>query len=71
MKPPKPGGLIANIANALIDHRPLLALPRWRVLADIRATYGCGEFTAREAYALARVAGRVRRCQTTHTGARA
>lgn len=47
--------LIASIANALFDNADLLALPRPRVIADIRATYRCGDDTAIKAYSLARV----------------
>lgn len=59
--------LIAIIANALIDHAPVLALPRWRVMADIREKYRCSEVTAREAYALARIAGKMRHKRNTNT----
>jgi len=52
---------VAAIANALIDCRDVLALPRWMVLAGIRARFGCGDGTAREAYALARVEAHARR----------
>jgi len=53
--------LIAAIANALFDNAAVLDLPRWRVYLDIREKYGCGDNTAREAYALARVIAHRRR----------
>ena len=57
--------LIAIIANELFDNAPVFDLPRWRVHADIRAKYGCGDFTAREAYALGRlVSGQRKRRHT-------
>jgi len=51
---------IARIANALIDNDAMLSLPRWRVMSDIRERFGCCESVAREAFALARVEGRLR-----------
>lgn len=55
----------ALIANALIANAPILALPRWRVMADIRQRFGCCESIAREAYALARIEGRMRQRRWT------
>jgi hypothetical protein len=52
---------IASIANALVTHRDVLALPRWRVVADVRERFHCCDSTAREAYALARTAAHARK----------
>lgn len=51
--------LVATIANELLQHRAVLALPRPTVMADVRERFGCSDHTARDAYALARVESRV------------
>ena len=43
-----------RIASELSANRPMLALPRWRIIADIRQRFGCGDCTARTAVAMAR-----------------
>jgi hypothetical protein len=61
---------IASIANELVTHRDVLALPRWRVVADVRERFRCCDSTAREAYALARTAAHARKRRDTVTYAR-
>lgn len=43
-----------EIAGMLREHAPMLSLPRWMVLADVRARFKVGDCTARVAYALAK-----------------
>lgn len=45
-----------RIAAAIVEHAPILRLPRWRVLQDTRQRFGCSDFLARQAYAIARKA---------------
>lgn len=56
---------VAVITNALISNSPVLALPRWRVIADVRERFRCCESAAREAYALARAEGHARNRRDT------
>lgn len=59
---------VARITNALVSHPHLFALPRWRVIADVRERFGCSDWVARTAYADARVCAhhRDRRSTTPH-----
>ena len=43
-----------RIASELLANRPMLTLPRWMVMADIRQRFRVGDCTARIAFALAR-----------------
>lgn len=62
---------VAAITQSLIAHADLLALPRWRVIADVRERFACSDWAARTAYANARVLGhkRDRRHTVPHTRA--
>lgn len=52
--------VLAQVTSALVAHPDLFALPRWRVIDDVRAVFGCSDWAARTAYAKARVQSRKR-----------
>lgn len=64
---------VATITASLLAHVDVLALPRWRVIADVRSVFGCSDYAARTAYARARVMGhrRDRRSTSPHERAAA
>lgn len=62
--------LAAVIVDALLAQPAMLSLPRWRVLADVRERFACGDCTARTAYAQARVRGHARTKRETGPQAR-